>query len=98
MKFLHIKNKSRPPLITIQRLTVSTTYPAMMRFQRRLATVQVIGLHVTVPAKEPAGEPSPVMPLTYSNSKTSMPINSLYADGAILDFYGFQIRNHCASV
>lgn len=86
IKFLHIKRKDRPPLITIEKLVITTNYGSMIRFERRLDNVRVIGLHVRVPAAEPAGEPSPIMPLTYSNSKSSMPIEHLYADGAVLEF------------
>jgi hypothetical protein len=86
IQFLHIRHKDRPPLITIQKLIVTTNYGAMIRFLRRLDNVRVIGLSVRVPVLEPAGEPSPIMPLTYSSSKSSMPIASLYADRASLEF------------
>lgn len=87
VKFLHIKRKDEPPLITVNKLVFTANYGSMIRFQHRLDNVRVIGLHVRVPAREPAGEPSPIMPLTYSNSKASMPIENLYADRAVLDFY-----------
>lgn len=87
VKFLRIKRKDKEPLLTIDKLVVETSYPHLLRFQSKLETVRVVGLHVMVPAKEPVGEPSPIMPLTYSDTKTSMPIAHLYADGAMLDFY-----------
>lgn len=85
--FLRIKHKEKAPLLTISKLIIETSYPRLITFQWKLETVRVIGLHVMVPAKEPVGEPSPIMPLTYSDSKASMPIANLYADGAMLDFY-----------
>ncbi len=87
VSFLHIQHKGKPPLLTINRLSAETNYPKLLTFQWKLETVRVDGLHVMVPAKEPAGEPSPVLPLTYSKSGRTMPIANLYADGAILDFY-----------
>jgi hypothetical protein len=87
ISFLRIKHKEKAPLLTINKLVVETSYPRLLTFQWKLETVRVVGLHVMVPAKEPAGEPSPIMPLTYSDSKASMPIAHLYADGAMLDFY-----------
>ncbi len=86
IRFLRIKHKEKRPLITIQKLVLEDSYPNLLTFQHRLNTVKVIGLHVTVPSREPAGEPSPMMPLTYSNSRTSMVIDALLADGADLDF------------
>jgi hypothetical protein len=87
IRFLRFRHKDKPPLITIRKLTISNTYPMLFTFQHRIGTVRVEGVHLTVPAKEPAGAPSPVMPLTYSNSNNSMPINHLYANGAVLEFY-----------
>lgn len=87
INFLHIQHKEKPPLLTINRLTVETSYPRLLTFQWKLETVRVDGLHVVVPAKEPAGQPSPVLPLTASKSGKNMPIANLYADGALLDFY-----------
>jgi hypothetical protein len=87
IRFLRFKHKNQPPLITIQRLTISNTYPMLFTFQHRIGNIRVDGLHLMVPAQEPAGEPSPVMPLTYSKSTNSMPINNLYSDGALLEFY-----------
>ncbi len=87
IRFLRFRHKDQPPLITIRKLTISNTYPMLFAFQHRIGTVRVDGLHLIVPAREPAGEPSPVMPLTYSNSNGSMPIDNLYADGALLEVY-----------
>ncbi len=87
ISFLRIQHKEKPPLLTVNRLVAQTSYPHLLTFQWRLETVRVEGLHVVVPAKEPAGQPSPVLPLTYSKSGKNMPIANLYADGAILDFY-----------
>ncbi len=87
VKFLRIKHKDKEPLLTIDKLVVETSYPHLLTFQWKLETVRVAGLHVMVPAKEPVGEPSPIMPLTYTDKRTSMPIAHLYADRAMLDFY-----------
>lgn len=84
--FLHIKNKSRPPLIVIDKLVIQTSYPLLLSLQRRLSQITVTGMHVTVPAVEPSGEPSPMMPLTYSNSAKSMTIGTILADKVVLDF------------
>ena len=84
--FLRIQHPEKPPLLTIQKLVLEDTYPGRILFQRSLAKVKVIGLHLLTPAKEPAGEPSPVMPLTYSDSKNSVEIGTIMADGAILEF------------
>ena len=85
IRFLRIQHKEKPPLITIRKLILEDSYPHLLTFQHRLNTVKVVGLHVTVPPKEPAGEPSPIMPLTYSNSRNSMVIDTILADGAVLD-------------
>jgi len=86
IRFLHIKHKERPPLLTIRKLVVRDSYPQLLLFRHSLSVVRVIGLHVIVPSREPAGEPSPMMPLTYSNSATSLPIGVVFADGALLEF------------
>jgi hypothetical protein len=86
IRFLRIKHPDQPPLLTIQKLVIEDNYLALLMFRRSLATVRVIGLHLMVPAKEPAGEPSPVMPLTYTDSKNPLKIGVISADGAVLDF------------
>jgi hypothetical protein len=87
VKFLHIQHKEKPPLLTINRLRVETSYPRLLTFQWKLETVRVDGLHLVIPAKEPADRPSPALPLTYSHSGRSVPIANLYAESAIVDFY-----------
>ncbi len=85
IRFLRIKHKEKPPLITIQKLILEDSYTHLLTFQHRLSTVKVLGLHVIVPPQEPAGEPSPMMPLTYSNSRNTLVIDTMLADGAVLD-------------
>ncbi|HXE10776.1 MAG TPA: AsmA-like C-terminal region-containing protein [Bryobacteraceae bacterium] len=84
--FRHIKDKSRPPLIVINKLVIQTSYASLLSLQRRLSQITVTGMHVIVPAVEPSGEPSPMMPLTYSNSTKSMTIGTILADKVVLDF------------
>jgi len=84
--FLHIRNKSRSPLIVINKLVIQTSYPLLLSLQRRLSQITVTGMHVIVPAVEPSGEPSPMMPLTYSNSAKSVTIGTILADKVVLDF------------
>lgn len=86
IKFLHRRRKEKEPLITIQRLVMTTNYTRMFTLQRRLTLVRVFNMHVTVPPSVP-GQPNPVMPLTYSGkSGSSIIVDKTIADGAVLDF------------
>src|SRR5579863_6676341 len=58
ISFLHRKRMDLPPLITVGTLIVKTSYIGMLTPQKRLSQVQVIGLHVTVPPKNPNGQSS----------------------------------------
>ena len=85
--FLRYKHKNQPPLITIQQLAISVTYPTLLTFQHRLDSVRVRGLHLIVPANEPPGNPSPMLLLTPSASESSLPIGRLDATGSLFEFY-----------
>ena len=86
VRFLRIKHPDKPALLTIRQLVVEASYPTLLLCRRRLSNVRLVSLHLQVPAKEPAGEPSPVMPLTYSEGGGSVAIGTITADGAVLDF------------
>jgi hypothetical protein len=90
IQFLRIKHPDKPALLTIRKLVVEGNYPALLLFRRRLSDVKLIGMHLVVPAKEPPGEPSPVMPLTYSDSGNEIRIGTITADGAMLEFLSEQ--------
>src|SRR5690348_5472637 len=64
LSFLHRKHKNLPPLITVRTLIVQASYGGMFSIQKRVDHVQVIGLHVLVPPKNPNGQGGGVMPLT----------------------------------
>jgi hypothetical protein len=86
IQFLHRVHKEKEPLITVQKLVMTTTYTRMLTLQRRLTLVRIFNMHVTVPPTEP-GKPNPVMPLTYSaNSGASIVVDKTIADGAVMDF------------
>ncbi len=86
VSFLHRKHKNKPPLITIARIEVKGSYWGMVTPHKRLSSVRVYGMHVTVPPPNPNGGPNPVMPLTQSKSSLSVIIGTVMADGAVLDF------------
>src|SRR5450755_1792031 len=84
--FLHRKHKEKPPLITIKKIVVRGSYWGMISPHKRLATVGVYGMHVTVPPPDPSGGPNPIMPLTHGTSGPPISIGTVVADGAILNF------------
>jgi hypothetical protein len=86
LSFLHRKHKDLPPLITVRTLIIRASYGGMFSFQKRVGHVQVIGLHVLVPPKDPNGPTDNIMPLTDSSSKNSLAIAEITADGAVLEF------------
>ncbi len=86
ISFLHRQHKNKPPLITIRKLVIQGSYARLLTVSRSLSKVVVVGMHVTVPPKQPDGKPNPIMPLTQSNSGPSIVIGRVIADGAILDF------------
>ena len=86
INFLHRVHKEKTPLITVEKLVMTTSYSRILTLQRRLTLVRVFNMHVTVPPSEP-GKPNPVMPLTYNgNSGSSIVVDRTIADGAVLDF------------
>lgn len=91
IRFLHRKHKEKAPLITIQRLVMTTNYARMLTFQRRLTLVRVFDMHVTVPPTEP-GQPNSVMPLTYGPGGPAIIIDRTIADGTVLDFVSDEQR------
>lgn len=86
ISFLHRKRKDLPPLITVGTLIVKTSYIGMLTPQKRLSQVQVIGLHISVPPKNPSGQSSGVMPLTDSSKNDTLAIDEITTDNATLEF------------
>lgn len=86
ISFLHRKDKSKPPLIRIQKLVLTTSYSTLLTLRSHLSLVRVFGMHVTVPPKPADGSPNPIMPLNYSDSASKLTIDRIVADGAELDF------------
>ncbi len=93
IRFLHRKHKNKPPLITIAKLEVRGSYWGMITPRKRLSSVRVYGLHLTVPPPNPNGGPNPVMPLTQSNSGRTVNLGAVIADGAVLDFLQKNLAN-----
>lgn len=85
IRFLHKIHKEKAPLITVEKLVMTTNYARMLTLQRRLTLVRVFNMHVTVPPSEP-GKPNPIMPLTYSSGSPSIVVDRTIADGAVLEF------------
>src|ERR1700755_565081 len=79
ISFLHRKHKDKPPLITISRLEVRGSYGNMLSIHKRLSSVRIYGMHVTVPPSDPNGGPNPVMPLTQGPSGGSVIIGTVVA-------------------
>lgn len=86
INFLHRVHKEKQPLITVQRLVMTTNWGRILTLQRKLTLVRIFNMHVTVPPSQP-GKPNPIMPLTYNGgSGASVVIDRTIADGAVLDF------------
>ena len=85
VSFLHRMRKDLPPLITLRKLVITGSYAGLIGPKKRIARVDVVGLHVTVPPSQP-GVASPVMPLTDAQSKNSIGIDKIAADDAVLEF------------
>jgi hypothetical protein len=83
LSFLHRNRSDLPALIAVRKLIIKGSYAGLVR--RRIDSVDVIGLHVTVPPSQ-LGAPSPVMPLTRGQSKNSIGIDRMTASDAILEF------------
>jgi len=85
IQFQHRKHKEKAPLITVRKLVLVTSYLRVVTRQERLSLVRVIDMHVTVPPSGPR-QPNPVMPLTYGKAASSIKIDRIIANGAVLDF------------
>jgi len=89
IEFLHRKRKDLPPLITVQTLTIRASYSGLLRIHKLVNNVQVAGLHVLVPPKNPNAARQ-TFPLTNSTSGKTLTIGEITADGAVLEFISGQ--------
>ena len=89
VEFLHRQRKDLPPLITDQTLTVRADYTGLLRINQRLHHVQVTGLHVLVPPKDPRASQQ-TFPLTTSVSGKNLILDEITADDAVLEFLAAQ--------
>ena len=85
IEFLHRKRKDLPPLITVQTLTIRASYSGLLRIHTLVNDVQVAGLHVLVPPKNPDSARQ-TFPLTNSTSGKTLTIGEITTDGAVLEF------------
>jgi hypothetical protein len=89
IEFLHRQRKDLPPLITIQALTIRASYSGLLRIHKLINDVQVAGLHVLVPPKNPDASRQ-TFPLTNSTSGKTLTIGEITTDGAVLEFISDQ--------
>lgn len=87
--FLHRKHKDTPHLITVQKLTIEGSYSGLIGSPKRLPRVRVLGMHITVPPRNPDGT-SPGMPLTDVKSSRPIVIGTVFADAVVLDVMSAQ--------
>jgi hypothetical protein len=86
VEFLHRFHKEHPPLITVRTLIIKASYAGLFSPHKRVAEVDVIGLHVLVPPKSSAGGAHSIMPLTDLSANPLVAISMVKADGAVLEF------------
>jgi hypothetical protein len=87
IEFLHRQRKDLPPLITVQTLTIRAGYTGLLHNQ--LNDVQVAGLHVLVPPRNPDASRQ-TFPFTNSTSGKNLTIGEITTDGAVLEFMSEQ--------
>ena len=85
VEFLHRKRKDLPPLITVQKLTIRTSYSTLLRIHQTVNDIGVEGLHVLIPPKARDGSRQ-VFPLTNTTSGKSVDIGEIATDNAVLEF------------
>ena len=83
--FLHRQRQDLPPLITVQTLTIRASYSGLLRIHKLINDVQVAGLHVRIPPKNPNGTHQ-VFPLTNSTSGKTLEIGEITTENAVLEF------------
>jgi hypothetical protein len=89
IEFLHRQRKELPPLITIRTLTVRASYSGLAGIGKQINDVQVAGLHVLVPPKDPTGSRT-AFPLTTSVSGKNLTFGAISTDDAVLEFISKQ--------
>jgi len=94
IELLHGERKDLPPLITVRTLTIRASYSGMLRIHKLVNDVQVAGLRVRVPPKDPDARHR-LFPLTNSTSGKILTIGEINADGAVLEFLSeHEVGNH----
>ena len=83
--FLHRKRTDLPPLISVQTLTIRASYSGLLRIHKLINNVEVAGLHVRIPPKNP-GSAHQVFPLTNSTSGKTLTIGEIATSDAVLEF------------
>jgi hypothetical protein len=89
--FLHRKRKDLPPLITVETLTLRTGYTGLLRIAKLINYVQVRGLHIRVPPKDPNATRE-TFPLTNSVSGKTLTIGEITTDNAVVEFLDKQLQ------
>jgi hypothetical protein len=88
--FLHRKRKDLPPLITVETLVLRTRYTGLFRIHKLVDYVQVAGLHIRIPPKNPNATQE-TFPLTNSVSGKTLTIGEITTDNAVVEFLTRQL-------
>jgi len=83
--FLHRKRKDLAPLISVESLILRTGYTGLLRINKLVNYVQLVGLHIRVPPKKP-GASQQIFPLTNSTSGKTLTIGEITTDNAVVEF------------
>jgi hypothetical protein len=89
VEFLHRKRKDLPPLISVEKLVLRTGYTGLFRITKVVDNVQLVGLHIRVPPKNPNATQQ-TFPLTNSVSGKTLTIGEITTDNAVVEFLSRQ--------
>src|SRR4051812_27880073 len=74
------QSRTSTPLITVQKLTISSSYSALVTLANRIDQVRVTGMRLTIPPRRHKGQPAVSIPLAEGGGKP-VEIRTLIADG-----------------